>query len=157
MQSILPYFTPLHINTLGTGSTNLSFYGSAVVDRGAGPNLSFLSHVRFESIIHCSVAPQLGGSSWVTSLRCLFMDIGYVTPLLSCLGLKKGLWSPSQPSCLQSASSLLHSAAFCKQRIVRVKTFLMEKVILPELLSDNFIRCSYNIFNHSESDSDVSV
>jgi hypothetical protein len=37
-----------------------------------------LRRVRFESTIHCNVVPQLGGSSWVTSLICLFMDIRYV-------------------------------------------------------------------------------
>jgi hypothetical protein len=85
-------------NTLRTGSTNLSFHGSAVVDRR--DKFVVLSHVRFESMIHWNVAPQLGGSSWVTSLSCLFMDIRYVTSFLTCLSLKKGLWSPTRPSFL---------------------------------------------------------
>jgi hypothetical protein len=48
-----------HFNTLGTGVANLCIYGSAMVDRTC--KFGFLSHVRFESIIRCSVAPQPGG------------------------------------------------------------------------------------------------
>jgi hypothetical protein len=75
-----------YLNTLGT-RTNLSFYGSAVRDQR--DKFFLLRHVRFESTIHCSVAPQLMGSSWVTSISCLFMDIRYVTSLLSHLRLNE--------------------------------------------------------------------
>jgi hypothetical protein len=61
------------VNTLGTGVANLHIYGSAMVDQTH--KFAFLSRIRFENITHCSVVPQLGGSSWVTSLSCLFMDI----------------------------------------------------------------------------------
>jgi hypothetical protein len=62
----------LDINTLGTIRTNLSFYGSAVVDQR--DKFFLLRHVRFESAIHCSVASQFGGSSWVTSLSYLWIS-----------------------------------------------------------------------------------
>jgi hypothetical protein len=49
------------VNTLGTGVANLRIYGSTMADRRR--KFAFLSHLRFESIIHCSVAFQLGDLS----------------------------------------------------------------------------------------------
>jgi hypothetical protein len=68
--------------------------------------------VRFESATYCIESPQLVWSAWVKYLSCLFMDIRYVTPLLSGIRLKKGPFVLFHGQAVYSVRSLIRSKPF---------------------------------------------
>jgi hypothetical protein len=130
-----------YLNTLVTGSTNLYFYGSAVVDRR--DKFVLLRNARFESAIHWSSTTYLGVSCCVSSLSCLFMDIQYVTSLLSRLRLKE--WH-----------LFLKLSAWVSQKLVYYSTWskTFEEEIISDLISDNLSDVPVDSVSDSDSDRD---
>jgi hypothetical protein len=119
------------VNTLGTRSTNLSFYGSVVVDRR--DKFFLLRHVRFESTIHWSSATYLWVSWCVSSPGCLLIDIRYVTSLLSHLRLKE--WHLFLKLCAWVSKNWCIMAHEAKH--LRKRDSLRKEEIISALTSDN--------------------